>query len=295
MAVNLREVRTSRYPSIRRGEDWKFLSQEAKQRLVEKHTPLVIKTLNDVARLMEYRKKRQLVSEDEDLFQTGLLGSIEAFTSFDPKKGKISTHIAWSVIRTAKRFIKGEKRKGFTSDHAPVKHSVGRNEEIPVRSLSETVKFDNLGKPVQLGECIADPVSVEEVTERKLVVDGAISRLSEKEQKIIRLWFFEDMPVREIGKIMGFSWQRAEQILQRACTKLKTIPELRELLPGNGISGTEESKNIVGVETATGTPKKKRRRRHMVMLLHPNQGGTNRNESYKPTRPIQVFPPPPVK
>jgi len=57
--------------------------------------------------------------------------------------------------------------------------------------------------------------------ELKRILSQAIEQLTEKEQKIISLYYFDELTLKEIGMILGISESRVSQLHSRSLIKIK--------------------------------------------------------------------------
>lgn len=77
-----------------------------------------------------------------------------------------------------------------------------------------------------LAERIADakaPTSFEVADKNEFasILEGAISELPEQEKKVLILYYYEELMLKEIGKLLGVSESRVSQIHTRAILKLR--------------------------------------------------------------------------
>jgi RNA polymerase sigma factor for flagellar operon FliA len=66
-----------------------------------------------------------------------------------------------------------------------------------------------------------DPAFQLSLFEIKKILAQAIERLSQKEKTIISLYYYEEMTLKEIGQIMGFTESRICQIHSKVILKLR--------------------------------------------------------------------------
>ena len=62
-----------------------------------------------------------------------------------------------------------------------------------------------------------------EAKERKKVINDALLRLDEDEQVILTLYYFEEMPLKEISKVVNLSLENIKVKLFRARKKLFSL------------------------------------------------------------------------
>ncbi|MGH2812381.1 MAG: sigma-70 family RNA polymerase sigma factor, partial [Actinomycetota bacterium] len=61
-----------------------------------------------------------------------------------------------------------------------------------------------------------------EAQEMKQILAGAIDRLSEREKKVVTLYYYEGMTLAEIGQILGVTESRVCQMHTKAVLQLRT-------------------------------------------------------------------------
>ena len=66
------------------------------------------------------------------------------------------------------------------------------------------------------------PEEVIEKSELKEMLSQALELLTEKEQKVILLYYYEDMTLKEISNVLEVSESRISQLHTRALQKMKT-------------------------------------------------------------------------
>ncbi|MEM5948641.1 RNA polymerase sigma factor WhiG [Spirochaetia bacterium 38H-sp] len=75
-----------------------------------------------------------------------------------------------------------------------------------------------------------DPEAVVEKTEIKRVVAEAIKELPDKEKKVLVLYYYEDLTLKEIGAILNVTESRVSQLHTKAITRLRV--KLRNIKKG---------------------------------------------------------------
>jgi RNA polymerase sigma factor for flagellar operon FliA len=67
-----------------------------------------------------------------------------------------------------------------------------------------------------------NPDSIVEKDEIKRVIVQAISELPEKEKKVLVLYYYEDLTLKEIGKVLEVTESRISQLHTKAIMRLRT-------------------------------------------------------------------------
>jgi RNA polymerase sigma factor for flagellar operon FliA len=79
---------------------------------------------------------------------------------------------------------------------------------------------------IDITECLADPnarspLEVLEVNNRNRELAALIDRLPEKERLVLSLYYWEELTMKEIGKVMSLSEGRVCQLHSQALIKMK--------------------------------------------------------------------------
>jgi RNA polymerase sigma factor for flagellar operon FliA len=67
-----------------------------------------------------------------------------------------------------------------------------------------------------------NPDTIVEKEEIKRVIIGAIQELPEKEKKVLVLYYYEDLTLKEIGEVLGVTESRISQLHTKAIMRLRT-------------------------------------------------------------------------
>jgi RNA polymerase sigma factor for flagellar operon FliA len=195
----------------------------------------------------------------DDLYSSGVTGLVKAVEKFDPSKnskfesyavllikGAIidelreldwiprSVHQKANLIATAQEKL--QQKLGREPTDKELSEHLGMNEEefgevlLRVRpailiSLNSVVSHND-EEHAHISERIADVKAQTsfEAADRKecvLMLENAIANLPEQERKVLTLYYYEELMLKEIGKIMGISESRVSQIHTKALLKLR--------------------------------------------------------------------------
>lgn len=190
----------------------------------------------------------------EDLVQSGMIGLIEAASSFDPGKGASFETFAgirirgamldevrrgdWSprsVHRNARRVaqaIRGvEMRTGGEAADSVVARELGVSLEEYHLMLQDTVgsrlfSLDEImenegGAETQLRAHSADPADGDARERMAQAIASEIARLPERERQVLSMYYDEELNLREIGLVLEVSESRVSQILSQATKRLR--------------------------------------------------------------------------
>ncbi|OGQ60485.1 MAG: hypothetical protein A3J24_05095 [Deltaproteobacteria bacterium RIFCSPLOWO2_02_FULL_53_8] len=194
-----------------------------------------------------------------DLIGAGMVGLIEAINRFDTDRGvQLNTYASIRVrgaildeLRSMDWMTRSmrDKSNSLTAAYAQVERRIGRPAEIDevakvmdvsidelhsllseVASLS-VINLDDLGvKGTEQGfdmlECITDPNCVDpyaaaKLTELKKIVADSVKGLPEIEKVVISLYYYEELTLKEIGKVLDISESRVCQLHTQTIHRLK--------------------------------------------------------------------------
>lgn len=230
-------------------------SREARDKLIVYYAPLV----KHVAGRVSTGLPRNI--EQADLASYGIFGLIDAIERFDPSrevrfetyaitriKGAIIDElrsIDWvpRSVRAKARAVENaiaalEAKLMRSPTEAEIAEQMGITEK-ELHDILNQVSFIGLvaldevlpgsserGGSTTVGDSIADsgtgPMAAYEVQEmRRLLVD-AMNRLSERERKVLALYYFEGLTLAEIGQILGVTESRVCQIHTKAVLQLRS-------------------------------------------------------------------------
>lgn len=177
--------------------------------------------------------------EAEDLFQIGVIGLIKAIDKFDPSfEVKFSTYAVPLISGEIKRFLRDDgmvkvsrtiKENGSRVKFARERLSLRLNREptleevsgetgltteevilameanVQVESIYQSV-YQNDGNEIYMVDQLADKGKDEqEKMLNHLVIKQLIEGLSETEQKLITLRYYQDKTQTEVAKLLGIS------------------------------------------------------------------------------------------
>jgi len=236
--------------------------RRAREEMVRAHLPLV------VAIAKKYRGRSAL--DLLDLIQEGNMGLMHAVEKYDHRRGvKVSTYAVWWIRQSMVRAMADQGRlirvpvhmteqvtKVLRERHK-LSHKLGRIPETGEiaqsvamsaarveRAMSLVREPVSLDTPVgedgdsTLGDLIAapdavDPHAVAEASALKQSLAEAMSSLSEREQRILRMRFgiggTAEHTLAEVGEIFGLTRERIRQIEAAALAKLRQPHRGRKL------------------------------------------------------------------
>jgi RNA polymerase sigma factor FliA len=222
--------------------------------LITEFAPLIKKVACKIASRLPHS------IELDDLISSGVLGLMDAIDKYDPQKstnfktyaeirirGAILDELRsldWvprSVRQKLSRLEAAYTNVERTSGRAPLDEEIASAMGIEVKDLFEllgkvhpisVVSFEDLGLGTEREQrdflqCIKDENTADPQTRlrfsriRKSLVE-AIEVLPEKQRVVISLYYFEDLNLKEIGKILGVTESRVSQLHSQAVIFLRT-------------------------------------------------------------------------
>ncbi|HOV69202.1 MAG TPA: FliA/WhiG family RNA polymerase sigma factor [Clostridia bacterium] len=191
--------------------------------------------------------------DSNDMAGWGMLGLIDAIERFDPDKGvkfttyaslRIRGHIIdqirkqdWvprSVRAKAKEVLQCYDQLTLKLGRQPSENEVAESLKITVDQLNGVLENTYLYNVVSLEEQLLDiaamhagnddqsPQKEYEEKELQAALAGFIKDLPENERQVLTLYYYEELTLKEIGKVLGVSESRVSQIHSKAIFKLKS-------------------------------------------------------------------------
>lgn len=240
-------------PLIKPGSGYgRELSEEEKEDLIKGFLPFIKYTA--------YRLSWRLPPElsVDDLISAGIVGLLDALQRYKEGVAKLSTFVESRIrgamldeLRSVDWIPKSmrERIKSVKRVYLELEGKLGRSpepEEVAERldmsldeyyeilrsaSVQMSLRFEDLdkcgeGEDLDITECVADPSDrtplniLEESTMREnlaRLIDG----LPEKERLVLSLYYWEEMTMKEIGRILGITEGRVSQLHNQALLRLK--------------------------------------------------------------------------
>ncbi len=191
----------------------------------------------------------------DDVFQAGCIGLIKAINNFDLSfEVKFSTYAVPLIIGEIKRFLRDgnslrisrsirdtaylalkkrteiEKRdEEATMEKIALEMNVAVSEVVyALDAISDTVSlfdpvYSKSGDELLLVDQIGDEKNTDEKWTEKVALDTAMSRLSERERKIISLRYFEGKTQTEISEEVGVSQAQVSRLEKNALKEIKML------------------------------------------------------------------------
>jgi RNA polymerase sigma factor for flagellar operon FliA len=199
--------------------------------------------------------------EFDDLVGFGVFGLLDAIEKFEPEKNvKFKTYAVTRIrgaifdelrsidwvprsVRQKTREVEEaigalEAQLGRTATDQEIASSMGMDEEeylkilikisgTSILSLSDVWFTGDENDKVSIGDSIESPASLNpdvivEKDEIRRVIIEAISELPDKEKKILVLYYYEDLTLKEIGQVLEVTESRVSQLHTKAIVHLRS-------------------------------------------------------------------------
>jgi len=232
----------------------KTRDMKIRENFIKQYAPLVKYVAGKVAVGMPHNV------EFDDLVGFGVFGLLDAIDKFDPDKNvKFKTYAVTRIrgaifdelrsidwvprsVRQKTREVEDaigslEARLGRTATDQEIARALGLSEEEYLKtlqkisgtsmlSINEVWYSGDENDKVSIGDSIESPASLnpEVIAERdeiRRVIVEAINELPDKEKKILVLYYFEDLTLKEIGQVLDVTESRVSQLHTKAIMRLR--------------------------------------------------------------------------
>lgn len=229
------------------------LTQAQKDRLILEYAPLI----KFIAQKIAIRLPPNI--EVDDLISSGVIGLMDAIEKYDPTRDNTFKTYAEFRIRGAildelraqdwvprsvrdkaklldKTVMRLETQMGRTPEDSEVAAALGVSLEefhdlvnqvrpVSVLSIDDQQTFSNVDKKSiinLLESCkLSNPLNQLNIKTVKDVITKAIEELPEKQRLVLSLYYYEDLNLKEIGKILRVTESRVSQLHAQAVSRLR--------------------------------------------------------------------------
>ncbi len=228
----------------------KSKSSEAREKIILEYAPLVKVVAGRLSMYLGYNV------EYEDLVSYGIFGLIDAIDKFDClKEVKFETYASLRIRGAILDQIRKmdwiprtlrQKQKQMDSACAKLEGELGRpatDAEIAQELEITLDEYDNWKNEAQFTNLVSldeyleqggdsrmdvggssrfeQPEKAMEKQELKQILVEALKTLTEKESSVITLYYYEDMTLKEISRVLEVSESRVSQLHTKALQKIK--------------------------------------------------------------------------
>lgn len=223
---------------------------ELREKLILEYAPLVKIVAGRLSMYLGYNV------EYDDLVSYGIFGLIDAIDKYDAtKQNKFETYASLRIrgemldqirkmdwiprtvrqrqkqIETAIKEIENETGKNASDEQIAEKLGISEDEfnewqtQLKATSLVSLNEFMEQGSDVPNGTNSSShfrgPEEQLEENELKLVLMDALELLTEKERRVIELYYYEELTLKEISSILEVSESRVSQLHTKALSRMK--------------------------------------------------------------------------
>lgn len=228
----------------------KTKSPEIREKLILEYAPLVKLVAGRLSMYLGYNV------EYDDLVSYGIFGLIDAIDKFDMEKDvKFETYASLRIrgsildqirkmdwiprtvrqkqkkIDEAIKTLEAKTGQSPTDEMLAEELGVSSEELLNWQSQLKVTNVVSLNEFVESGSepvmdargnsHFAQPEDVLEEEELKKILGEALDLLTEKEKKVIQLYYYEDLTLKEISKVLEVSESRVSQLHTKALQKMK--------------------------------------------------------------------------
>lgn len=172
---------------------------------VEERNDFLAENYNLILWFANKLKMNQSKLSFDDCMEIVSMAAIKAADTWNPEKGTFANHLD---LR-----IKSELHKALKETRNQMNHGIEMHSYDALEDPDEQLYY--------LGQYNTDEEI--NVMEESDWLRWAISKLDEREQDIIKKYYWENKDCRAIGKELGISFQRVAQLMKRAIIKLKRL------------------------------------------------------------------------
>lgn len=222
-----------------------------REKLILEYAPLVKLVAGRLSMYLGYNV------EYEDLVSYGIFGLIDAIDKFDPRKAvKFETYASLRIrgaildqirkmdwiprtirqrqkqIDAVIRQIESQTGRSATDEEIARELGISGEEYLEWQSKAKITNVVSLNEFLEQGSEIANPASsskhfvmpeeaVEQEELKKMLVES-LDLLTPKERRVIELYYYEDLTLKEISHVLEVTESRVSQLHTKALQKMKT-------------------------------------------------------------------------
>ncbi len=229
----------------------KTKSPEIREKIILEYAPLVKLVAGRLSMYLGHNV------EYDDLVGYGVFGLIDAIDKYDNMKAvKFETYASLRIrgaildqirkmdwiprtirqkqkkIDAAMKEIESTKGRAATDEEIALSLGISEDEyntwqsQMKITGVVSLNEFMDSGSEIPIDQSnqrrFDSPEEVVEKSELKKVLADALELLTEKEKKVILLYYYEDLTLKEISNVLEVSESRISQLHTKALQKLKT-------------------------------------------------------------------------
>ena len=226
-------------------------SPAVREKLILEYAPLVKLVAGRLSMYLGYNV------EYEDLVSYGIFGLIDAIDKFDYNKAvKFETYASLRIrgaildqirkmdwiprtirqrqkqIEAVMRQIESEKGRAATDEEIAVGLGITNEEYLDWQSKMKITNVVSLNEYLEQGSEVPNsstasrhfimPEDAVEQDELKTMLIEALQLLTERERRVVELYYYEELTLKEISHVLEVTESRVSQLHTRALQKMKT-------------------------------------------------------------------------
>ena len=226
-------------------------SPAVREKLILEYAPLVKLVAGRLSMYLGYNV------EYEDLVSYGIFGLIDAIDKFDYNKAvKFETYASLRIrgaildqirkmdwiprtirqrqkqIEAVMRQIEGEKGRAATDEEIAEGLGITNEEYLDWQSKMKITNVVSLNEYLEQGSEVPNsstasrhfimPEDAVEQDELKAMLIEALQLLTERERRVVELYYYEELTLKEISHVLEVTESRVSQLHTRALQKMKT-------------------------------------------------------------------------
>lgn len=229
------------------------LNPKEREELIREYTPLI----KFIAQKIAVRLPSNI--ELDDLISSGVIGLMDAIEKYDPTRdNKFKTYAEFRIRGAILDELRAQdwvprsvrdKAKLLDKTVADLEAATGRqatDEEVAAKlnmtldeffelvnqvrpvsvlSIDEIASFSNVDKKSLMSLLedvkVANPYIQLNLKSVKDVITGAIEELPERQRLVLSLYYYEDLNLKEIGKVLRVTESRVSQLHAQAISRLR--------------------------------------------------------------------------
>jgi RNA polymerase sigma factor for flagellar operon FliA len=229
------------------------LTSQDKDKLIMEYAPLI----KFIAQKIAVRLPSNI--ELDDLISSGVIGLMDAIDKYDPTRdNKFKTYAEFRIrgsildelraqdwvprsVRDKAKLLdrtmielEAELGRSATDEEVSAKLNMNMDEfydlvnqvrPVSVLSIDDSATFSNVDKKSILnileGTKLNNPFNQLNIKSVKEVVTNAIEELPERQRLVLSLYYYEDLNLKEIGKVLRVTESRVSQLHAQAISRLR--------------------------------------------------------------------------
>ena len=223
---------------------------EIREKIILEYAPLVKVVAGRLSMYLGYSV------EYDDMVSYGVFGLIDAIDKFDTTKDKFETYASLRIrgaildqirkmdwiprtirqrqkqMDTVMKEIEQRTGREATDEEVAAGLGISPDEFLEWQTQLKANNIISLNEYVEQGSDISSekspagsyemPEAVVEKSELKEMLEEALELLTEKEKKVVLLYYYEDLTLKEISRVLEVSESRISQLHTKALQKMKT-------------------------------------------------------------------------